>query len=91
MVAITRLVLLAVSATAAVLPRDAATIESDLKTINSDTTTLTSKVNAYNGGVINALPVQNAESQLEKDLKSANTDAQNSAAVSASDAQTIID
>lgn len=91
MVAISQLILLAVSATASVLPRDAATIQTDLQTVNSDTTTLTSKVNAYNGGVSNALPIQTAENQLENDLKSANTDAKNSGAVSATDAQSIID
>ncbi|KAK4504507.1 hypothetical protein PRZ48_005423 [Zasmidium cellare] len=91
MVAISQLILLAVSATASVLPRDAATVQADLKTINSDTTTLTQKVQAYNGGVSNALPIQSAENQLEKDLKSANTDAGNSAVVSATDAQSIID
>ncbi|KAF2168600.1 hypothetical protein M409DRAFT_53250 [Zasmidium cellare ATCC 36951] len=91
MVAISQLILLAVSATASVIPRDAATVQADLKTINTDTTTLTSKVQAYNGGAANALPIQSAENQLEKDLKSANTDAGNSAVVSATDAQSIID
>lgn len=91
MVAIRNIVLLATTAAAAVVRRDAATVQADLKTINSDTTDLTSKINAYNGGLFNALPVQNAESQLEKDIKSATDDANASSTVSDSDAQAIID
>ena len=91
MVAISQLILLAVSATASVLPRDVTTVQNDLKTINSDTTTLTSKVQAYNGGTSAALPIQQAENQLEKDLKSANTDAGNVGSVTSAQAQSIID
>lgn len=90
MVTINSLILLAATATAAVIPRDAAQVQSDLNTINADTQKLTSDVNAYSGGLFGALPSQNDESQLDKDIKSATDDANNSAAVSDSEAQSII-
>lgn len=91
MVAITNALLFIAAVSASILPRDAATIKADLKTINTDTQTLTTKANAYNGGLSNALAIQNAEQQVESDIKAATTDANKSAAVSATDAQAIID
>lgn len=90
MVAINSLILLATATTAAVLPRDASTVQSDLNTINSDTQKLTSDVNAYNGGLLAAIQPENDESQLDKDIKQATTDANNSAPVSDADATSII-
>ncbi|KAK4627979.1 hypothetical protein CLAFUR0_03970 [Fulvia fulva] len=91
MVAFKNIALFAVSATALVFPRNAATVQADLNKINSDTQTLTQRANSYNGGLINALPVQNAEGTLENDIKSATSDAQASGPVSDADAQSIID
>ncbi|CAF9925070.1 MAG: hypothetical protein GOMPHAMPRED_003807 [Gomphillus americanus] len=91
MVAIKDILLLAASATAAVIPRNAATIEKDLKTINTDISNLHTAVNNYNGGgAINALPIQNDEQTLDKAINSADTDAKNSGAVNDADSKTII-
>ncbi|CAK4032541.1 Hypothetical predicted protein [Lecanosticta acicola] len=92
MVAIKNIILLATSATAAVLRRDTATIDADLPTMNSETTFWTQKVNPYNGGsFIAAFSVQKVESQIDNDIKSAIDDANNSNGVSDNDAQSIID
>jgi hypothetical protein len=65
MVAISNVVLFAVSAAAALIPRDAATAKADLITINGDIKNLTTAVNNYPGGGVNLVPVVNAEQKLE--------------------------
>jgi len=90
MVAISNVFLFVAAASAGLIPRDYATVNSDLKTINNDTITLTNAANAYNGGVANSIPVQNAYSQTDKDVKSATTDTQNTASVTDAQAKAII-
>lgn len=90
MVAITKILYLATATVAAVVRRYAATIQSDLQKINSDTLALTQAVNNYNGGIANAGPIVSAENTLEKDIKSTTQDAQNSAPVSETDGQNIL-
>lgn len=91
MVSAKSLIVLATSVVAAVVPRDAAKIQSDLQTINSDTQALTKAINNYSGGgLAAALPVANAESTLDKAIKSATSDANSLSTVSDSDANAII-
>lgn len=90
MVSIKNLLVIASAVSAAVLPRDAAQVLNDLHTINSDTTTLTNAANNYNGGFSAAVPIINAESALEKDLKTATDDTNASGTVSEADAQNIL-
>ena len=91
MVAFKIILLLAASAIAAVIPRDAATIEKDLKTLNSDTSNLHTAINNYNGGgAINAIPIQNAEQTLDKAINNADTDTKSSAAINDADTKTIL-
>ena len=84
--------LLVGTATAAVIPRAAqASVLGDLQTIDSDTQALDSAERSYTGGLFGAIPVENAEKQLDNDIKSATTDAQNNGPVSESDASAAID
>ncbi|TKA32878.1 hypothetical protein B0A50_01104 [Salinomyces thailandicus] len=94
MVGIKSLFLAAVSVTAAtskVIRRDAAQIQTDLMDINGDVVALTNAVNNYSGGLFGALPVQNAEGNLEDSIEAATADAQASAPVSSAETQDIID
>ncbi|KAF1819077.1 hydrophobic surface binding protein [Dissoconium aciculare CBS 342.82] len=91
MVAISNVVLFAVSAAAALIPRDAATAKADLQTVNSDIQSLTTAVNNYPGGGQNLVPVVQAEQKLENDLDAAAGRAKGQPVVSATDAQSIID
>ncbi|KAI6908700.1 hypothetical protein D0869_09133 [Hortaea werneckii] len=94
MVALKNMLLAAVSITAAtskVIRRDAAQIQSDLMDINGDVVSLTDATNSYSGGLFGAIPVQNAESNLEDSIQSATSNAQASGPVSSSDSQDIID
>ncbi|KAI5362311.1 Putative Cell wall mannoprotein [Septoria linicola] len=52
-------------------PRASAAIIDDLNTINTDTTALQSALSAYKGGLFSALPIQNANEQLTKDINNA--------------------
>ncbi|RMY56911.1 hypothetical protein D0863_12818 [Hortaea werneckii] len=59
--------------------------------INGDVVSLTDATNNYSGGLFGAIPVQNAESNLEDSIKSATSNAKASGPVSSSDSQDIID
>lgn len=89
MVAIKNIFLFIAAASAAVLPRDAAQSLSDLKTIDSDTNKLTSAINSWNGQVFTAIPINNAESQVESDIKTATSNANGFTASSADSANII--
>ncbi|OAQ60522.1 hydrophobic surface binding protein [Pochonia chlamydosporia 170] len=90
MLSVKNLLFLAVAVTGSVIKRDAALVKADLQTINTDTAKVTTAVNNYNGGVLNALPIINAQQQVTKDIKKATTDAQNAGVVSEADALDII-
>ncbi|GAB7360656.1 hypothetical protein MBLNU230_g0535t1 [Neophaeotheca triangularis] len=75
---------------AAVLRRDVQTIASDLKTINSDLTQLTEAVNKYGGGLVSAIPVESAESKLEKSIETASENAKSSEELSSEDSNSLI-
>ncbi|KAG4437624.1 hypothetical protein IFR05_006885 [Cadophora sp. M221] len=70
--------------------RDAATILNDISTIDSNVKALTVTFNNYNGGVINAIPILNAESKLEDSIKQGTTDAKASAQQSSANSKSII-
>lgn len=59
-----------------VRPRDSAAIIDDLNRINADTTALQSALSSYQGGLFNALPIQNANDQLTQDINTAISSAQ---------------
>jgi hypothetical protein len=84
MVAISNVVLFAVSAAAALIPRDAeleardaATAKADLITINGDIQNLTTAVNNYPGGGVNLVPVVQTEQKLESEFRRYITKASN--------------
>jgi Flp pilus assembly protein TadG len=92
MVSIKNILLFVASVSAAALiRRDASTVDQDLQKINTDTTALRRNINSYNGGALNALPIQNAQSTLANDIKRGTSDAQNSQTANDQDAQSIID
>lgn len=92
MVAITQVLTFVTAVTAAVIsPRDAAKVYGDLQTINTDNGKVKDAANKYNGGVANAIPIVNAASQLDKDIKAGTDDAKAAGQVSQADAQKIID
>ncbi|KAF7197248.1 hypothetical protein HII31_01403 [Pseudocercospora fuligena] len=72
------------------IERDAKSTQQNLTNINSDTVTFTQKVNNYVGG-LTVLDVVQAQNNLNDDIKSSTTYAQNSGAVTATEAQSIID
>ncbi|KAK2590952.1 hypothetical protein QQS21_011371 [Conoideocrella luteorostrata] len=91
MLSIKNLLFLAVAATGSVIKRDAAAVKQSLQTVNSDTQAVTTAVNNYNGGgIVNALPIVNAQQQLSKDIKSATQTAKDAGTVSEADATDII-
>lgn len=91
MVAISKVLFFAVTATALVLPRSVSQVSSDISNIDSQTKKLTSAINSYNGGgVANALPVQSDEQDLDKAIKSATTDAQNTPKANSADSKKIL-
>lgn len=91
MVSIKNLFFLITAASALVIDRrDAAQIQSDLNQINTDTRSLKSAADKFSGGLFGAIPVQEAAKTLENDLDSATTNANNSAAISDSEASSII-
>lgn len=83
MVAIKNLFCFVATASAAILPRNAAQALTDLKTIDSDTNKLTNATNNWNGQVFTATAISNAESTLETDIKTATKNAQGYTASSA--------
>ena len=91
MLSIKSLLFLAISASALVADkRDAATTKSDLAKINDDTVVFTQKVNNYIGG-FTVLDVQQAQNNLNNDIKTATTNAQNGSVLSDADAQAVLD
>jgi uncharacterized membrane protein YukC len=64
MVAITKILLFAVSVAASVIPRDAASTKADLATINTDYNTLTTALNNYTGNKQNLQPAYVAAIKL---------------------------
>lgn len=72
------------------IERDAKSTQQNLTNINSDTVTFTQKVNNYVGG-LTVLDVVQAQNDLNDDIKSSTTYAQNSGAVTSTEAQSIID
>ncbi|CEJ81483.1 hypothetical protein VHEMI01605 [[Torrubiella] hemipterigena] len=76
---------------AAINVRDAAKVLADLQTINTDNDNLHKAVDAYSGGIASAIGILNTSNQLDKDIKSATSDAQAAGAASEADAQSIID
>ena len=85
-------ILLFVSAATALIPGkgDTSTILSDISTINSNVKALTSAVNSYNGGLLAAIPITNAESTLDTSIKQGTSDAQSTSQRSSTDSNTII-
>jgi hypothetical protein len=76
MVAIKNVLLFIASASAlAIVKRDTATILTDIATIDSNVNALTTAVNNYNGGILAAIPVANAESTLEASVRNPLPDA----------------
>ncbi|KAI5356961.1 Putative Cell wall mannoprotein [Septoria linicola] len=91
MVSIKNLLFLITAASALVIEkRDAAGIQADLNTINTDTNNLKAAADRFTGGLFGALPVQQAADKLEDDLNTATDNANASAAVSDSEAASII-
>jgi len=74
----------------AIRRRDASTILSDISTIDSSVRALTSAVNGYNGGIFGAIPIENAESTLDKSINQGTSDAQAASQVSSTDSNSII-
>ncbi|RDW78060.1 hypothetical protein BP5796_05912 [Coleophoma crateriformis] len=76
MVSFNTLLLIATASSALVIQkRDTATILSDIKTINTNLNALTSATTTYTGGLIQALPISNAEQTLDTSIQKAGTDA----------------
>jgi len=69
--------------------RDAATVLADISTIGTDLTTLDGLVQGFNGNVANAVPIANAETTAENDLKKAISDTDASSAFSDSDSTSV--
>ena len=74
----------------AIRRRDASTILSDISTIDSSVRALTSAINGYNGGIFGAIPIENAESTLDKSINQGTSDAQAASQVSSTDSNSII-
>lgn len=89
MVAIKNLFMFIAAASALVLPRDGAQTLTDLQTIDSDTNKLTAAINGWNGQVFSAIPITNAEKQVETDTKTATSNS-NGVTYTESDASSII-
>lgn len=96
-VSITNVLLFSTAATAlAIGRRDVATLTSDINTVDADVQQLTKDVNAYSSGgnsvtgTLNAAPILNDVSTIDKAAKQGTTDAQNTGTVSATDAQNLV-
>ncbi|KXT13532.1 hypothetical protein AC579_4154 [Pseudocercospora musae] len=88
MIALSRLLLLATSVTALVLPRNAAKIQADLETLNQDYNSLKQADQSHAAGG-DALSVQSAVDKVSTDTTLATTDAKLSTTLSNSDSQAI--
>lgn len=90
MVAIRNILFFVSASAAVVIPRDASTIEKDISTIDSNVKSLTNAVNNYNGGgAINAIPIANAESTLDKSIQQGTKDANATSTLSSADSKAI--
>lgn len=91
MVAITNVLLFALSASASVIRRATiAQVQADLKTLNTDVGNLASKINAWDGTVAGSGPIQQAEQALENELTAVTNDANSAPVASSADSKTII-
>lgn len=54
--------------------RDLKLVLADIKDVSAKTEALTASIDKYNGGILAALPVQQAESPLETSIKKAGDD-----------------
>src|SRR5205823_244438 len=70
--------------------RDAATVLSDLSAIGTDVSTLDSDVNDFNGSILQAFPLQTAESNLVSAINTATSDTTSSSAFSTTDSTNIV-
>jgi uncharacterized membrane protein YukC len=64
MVALTKILLFAISVAASVIPRDAASTKADFATVNTDYDTLTTALGKYTGNKQNLQPVYDAAIKL---------------------------
>jgi len=78
------------SAKASMISREAQTTQANLETIVKAVEKLINTVNAYKGGVLNAVGIQNDEATLGQDIKNSITDAKKSDVVSEAEAETLI-
>ena len=70
--------------------RDADAISQDIKSINDHITALTQVTDNYNGGLLKALPLNQAESSLESSIKIASSTSQNLNQLDSAESETII-
>ncbi|KAK5120300.1 hypothetical protein LTR85_006506 [Meristemomyces frigidus] len=75
---------------ATLVSRDAP-IAHDLGIINDDTVNLKAKIDEYDGGKLDAIPVKNAGKKLGKHIKSGTGNIENASPISSADSQGVID
>ncbi|TEY37818.1 hypothetical protein BOTCAL_0505g00090 [Botryotinia calthae] len=75
---------------AAIYQHTPATILTNIATIDTNVNALTKTVASYEGGFIQLLAVDNAESTLESSIKNAGTDAANTSQLSPADSNNIL-
>ncbi|KAK0107152.1 hypothetical protein ONS95_003858 [Cadophora gregata] len=91
MVAIKNFLFLATAVTALTIgKRDTATILNDISAINSNVQTLTTAANNYNGGLLAAIPILTAQSNLGTAIDKGTTDARATPQLSSADSQSIV-